>query len=200
MHATIRTTVAPGTAAISAPLRAWLAAERRAQDLLADGLLEAARLEIAAYWRACGDEEMAGAVRRAPRDSLEACARMVRAGRAIGQPPARSVLANAHRMHAADLAACAWPRRVEQPPAAQREPGEWRRNATRDALVLRADGRQVACLPLHRLPDDHPAWRGVDPSEYLRRERYYRALGGDPAPVTSLAELRAREGLAPVAA
>jgi hypothetical protein len=196
----IRTTLAPGATHTSATLRAWLAAERRAEDLLADGRLEEAREEIADHWAARGEHETAEAVRTAPVRALEACARLVRAGRAIGQPPSRSVLAAAHRIGPADTERAAWPRRVDDPAPVAGAPLRWVRNATRDALVLTGAGRQIACLPLYRLPDDHPAWRGVAVGEYLRRERYYQELRGESAPVVSLSDLRARRGVSPAAA
>lgn len=71
-----------------------------------------------------------------------------------------------------------------------------------DAVVLHCEDchrPQIEVIPLHRLPPgNHFARRLDDPKlaeSYLERERFHAELAGDTRPVTSVAELRARDGV-----
>lgn len=82
-------------------------------------------------------------------------------------------------------------------PAAQRATGA--SSPTADTARLNCPDclrTRVAAEPLHRFPADHPALEGVAEEDYLARERFYSELRGDRRPITSIAQLRERDGIA----
>lgn len=82
----------------------------------------------------------------------------------------------------------------------------WHLNGSRSATFLscpRCLRRRVVTLPLHRVPPQDPLWpeSTLDDAGYLTRERYRRALFGEPALAagTTVADLRAADGVADMA-
>lgn len=76
--------------------------------------------------------------------------------------------------------------------------------AAADAVIRTCDQchrERLEVLPLHRLHSEHHLAHGLRDEQvseaYLARERFHAELAGDQRPVVSLAQLRARDGIAP---
>lgn len=79
--------------------------------------------------------------------------------------------------------------------------GAWVPDNDQKVLVLRCDDCQsprVACVPFHRLPEDHELAATINDAEYIIVEKAHAALDGkDPDQVPdSIGGLRARDGVA----